>query len=195
MRYPYKKIYMTGSKMKKNGFTLIELLVSIAILSLSIGAITGIFIAGIRQQRIALVNQELLDQTSFALELMSRALRMAGKELAAPSCLSADGLNYELTRGGSGIKFINVLEGGDCQEFFFEAGQLKYFKQATLQTLPLTSTKLAISSARFNVIGASQGDDIQPRVTLFLQVEGKISGVPKLKIQTTISQRNLDVVF
>ncbi len=173
-----------NTKMNR-GFTLVELLVAIAVFSIIIGAILGIFIAGVRQQRIALKTQALFDQASFGLEFMSRALRMASKELGE-GCLAQYGLNYELTRGGSGIKFLNTLEAKDCQEFFLEAGQLKHFRQGTSQSLPLTSDKLQITSLNYNLLGQGQGDDIQPRATFFLEMEG-------LKIQTTITQRNLDV--
>jgi len=42
-----------------------------------------------------------------------------------------------------------------------------------------------------------QGDYEQPRVTIFFDIKGKGGGVkpeeqPRIKIQTTISQRNLD---
>ncbi|GAI33847.1 unnamed protein product, partial [marine sediment metagenome] len=61
-------------------------------------SISGVFISGFRGQRSALSSQRLLDQTSYALEYMSRALRMASKQTAdIPACLSQDGLNYEIT--------------------------------------------------------------------------------------------------
>lgn len=171
--------------MKKTGFTLVELIVTMAIFLIIATAILGIFIAGARQQRMALERQTLLDQTNFGLEFMGRALRFARKELGQ-GCLSQYGQNYELTHGGSGIKFINTLQENDCQEFFLEAGQLQYFRQSTGGTLPLTSDQLSIASLKFNLIGQGQDDDTQPRVTFFLEVGG-------LEIQTTLTQRNLDV--
>ena len=189
------------NKISKNkAFTLIELLVSIGIFSIIIGAISGIFIFGIRQQKLALLNQIILDQSSFSLEFMSRALRMAKKDSStSPVCLSLSGLNYEITHSGSGLMFINHLEDNDCQEFFLEQSQLKYRKkigQIGEESLPLTSNKLEIVSLKFNLIGGSQADDLQPSVTIFLEIRGKgeLENSQKIKIQTTISQRNLDVL-
>lgn len=190
---------MKNQKLKNKAFTLIELLVAMAIFSIVVGTISGIFISGIQQQRLALTGQAILDQTSFALEYMSRSLRMAKKELVTPGCLSQKGLNYEITGSGLGLKFINHLENDDCQEFFLESGQLKYRKkigQSGEETFDLTSNKLEVASLKFNLAGGTQQDDLQPRLTIFLELKGKgeLESSQKIKIQTTISKRNLDVL-
>ena len=186
-------------KIKKGGFTLIEMLAAVMIFSLIIGAISGVFISSFRSQKSALSSQRLLDQTSYALEYMSRALRMATKQTAdIPACLFQSGLNYENVPGVSGLKFINHLEDDDCQEFFLENKQLKQKKNNLTETVELTSSKLEITSLNFLLQGESQDDDLQPRVTIFLAVKGKgqkPEEQPELKIQTTISQRNLDIKY
>jgi len=191
-----------NAKMTKGGFTLIEMLVAVMIFSLIIGVISGVFISGLRGQKMTLSSQKLLDQISYALEYMSRALRMANKQTAdIPACLFQEGLNYEITHSGSGLKFINHLEEDDCQEFFLEDSQLKYRKkigQAGEETLDLTSSNLQITSLIFSISGEGQDDDLQPRVTIFLNMKGKgqkPEEQPEMKIQTTISQRNLDVKY
>lgn len=189
----------------KTAFTLIEILITVAIFSIIIAAASGFFVSAIRVQRRVLATQELLDQTSYALEYMGRALRMAKKELG-DNCLSSWGLNYEIPGYwrlggdedlGKGIRFINALEGNDCQEFFLADGQLKYWKKSSGETFPLTSDKLKITSLKFKLKGKSQGDDLQPRVTIFLEVlgRGREGEQPKIQIQTTVSQRNLDVPY
>ena len=188
-------------KFKKGGFTLIEMLVAMAIFSTVMGIITGIFITGIRQQKMALDSQVVLDQTSYALEYMSRALRFVKKQLVGdPVCLSQSGLNVETTRGGSGIKFINHLQGDDCQEFFLESNQIKYTREIGKtppegKTLPLTSVKLEVASLKFNLAGESQADDLQPRITVFSEIKSAGASGQSQKIQTSISQRNLDVIY
>jgi len=192
---------MVAMKSQKS-FTLIELLVTVTIFSLIVGAASGVFVSALRAQRKSLSMQELLGQTSFLMEYMSRAIRMAKKELSAPACLSQNGLNYEIPVGyriddnedlGWKIKFKNYQ--GICQEFFWDKGtnQLMENKTGYTEPLPLTSPSLRINSLSFNLIGKSQFDDppLQPRVTIFLKIEGKEKS--KINLQTTISQRNPDI--
>ncbi len=184
------------SKVKtEKGFTLIELLVAMTVFLVIIGAASGLFVSAIMAQRRTLTLQELLDQTSYVMEYMSRALRMAQKESNAGVCLSSRGLNYEKTRSGRGLKFINA--NGICQEFFWDSNnQLKESKTGTEEYL--TSAGLEIIFFKIDLSGESQTDDIQPRVTVFLDIKGKVGkpeSRPEIKIQTTVSQRNLDIQY
>jgi len=183
-----KKLKKINNKM---GFTLLELVVSIFLFSVVMGSITTIFILSVRQQRIILKNQNVLDQTSYALEFMSRSLRMAGRD-SSGSCVGVAECNYATT--SNGIKFKNNLDGGDCQEFFLENDQLKYKKSSwPAEGIPLTATSsIKVKQLKFEVKGNCESDNIQPLVTIFLDIENPMQGGEKIKIQTSISQRNLD---
>ena len=178
------------------GFTLIEMMVAVAIFSLMVGTIINIFMWGIREQRRALATQKLLDETSYALEYMSRSIRMAKKDdVSGVNCLTGDKTNYEITARG-GLRFVNYKN--ECQEFFSKNNQLKEEKAGS--TLPMTSTNTKIEALRFSLIGQNQPptDNLQPRVTIFLDIKGagqKPEEKPQIKIQTTISQRNLDIQY
>jgi len=183
---------MLNIKMPNKSFTLIELLVSITIFSLIIGATAGIFISSLRAQRQALASREALDNLSYTLEYMSRSLRMAKKDLNG-ICIP-NKLNYQETHDGQGIKFLNY--NNDCQEFYLDGNRLKEFKKLKesgdeIENY-LTSEKLKISHFNINPIGWNQNDNLQPRVTIALDVEAESF---KTKIQTTVSQRNLNVQY
>ncbi len=191
--------------MSSKGFTLVEILVVSVIFLLIIGVTSGLFVSLVRHQRRILAKQELLNQISYVMEYMSRALRMAKKELnctdfgnpSTCSCLTVEGYewNYEIAPEGKGIRFINHSEDDVCQEFSWNEaeGQLEESKNGN-PFVPLTSDKLQINFLKFNVSGGSGGDSLQPRVTIFLEIQVKGAGdQPKIQIQTTISQRNLDV--
>jgi len=191
------------------GYTLIEVLVSVSIFVVSIAIPTTFFISSLRGQNKALGLRDVADHASYVLEHMSRSLRMAQKETGIPkTCLSSYGLNYEETStrdlgpqsdtyNGPGIRFINYH--GDCQEIFLDDNE-KVIKQSTKQgvswpePLPLTASNLQVNEMKFEVLGGDQYNDIQPRVTILLGLakQGAII-VSELRIQTTISQRNLDI--
>jgi len=179
-------------KKYKKGFTLIEILVAVAIFSIVVAVAIGIFTTAMKSQRKILAQQELLDQTSYVMEYMSRALRMAKKDLTG-DCLAAT-LNYNLTYsaiiGIRGIKFKNY--NNDCQEFYLDDnGQLREVKNGV--DLALTSPDFNVKIFKISHSGWEQVDNIQPAVTIFLDIEGKEGS--EIKIQTTISQRNLDVKY
>ncbi len=173
--------------MPNKGFTLIEMVVAVAVFTLVVTMASGLFISSLRVQRQSLAYQVVLDQTSYATEYMSRALRMAKKDIAG-DCISAK-LNYEGTREGKGLKFKNYENV--CQEFFWDTdtNQLKEIKGGEENFL--TSNDLQILAFNINLAGVSQYDDLQPRITILLDIKGKEQS--NIKIQTTISQRNLDV--
>ncbi len=183
------------------GYTLIEILVAVGIFFIVIAAPTGFFVGSIKGQQKALSSQELLDQTSYVLEYMSRAIRMAKKDdiTELDCCWEEDKVNYKITHGDQGIKFRNY-DGDKCQEFYFENGAIKEDKTGYSGPIALTSDSLEVISFK---VGPSdswdQGDNDQPRITLFLEIKGTRSARPELqpviKIQTTISQRNLDVIY
>jgi type II secretory pathway pseudopilin PulG len=184
-------------------YTLIEVLMAVSIFTIIIAAPTGFLVGSLKGQQKALASQKLLDNTSYTLEYISRSLRMAKKELSTEpttACLFEDstilyGYNYQITREGTGLKFINYKE--ECQEFFLEDSRLKESKNGAKNYL--TSEDLEITSLKFKLSGQAQTDTDQPRVTLFLEIKGgkdlKDELRPLIKIQTTISQRNLDVPY
>jgi type II secretory pathway pseudopilin PulG len=178
----------------KKGLALIEILVGISVFIAIFAAISGLFVFTFKVQRKALVKEEALGQLSFALEYMSRTLRMAVKD-SEGTCLSSTDLNYENPGGKlSSIRFINHLQEDDCQEFFLENNVLKYKKGigATEKVYDLTSPSIEIQNLNFYLSGESVNDTLQPKVTIVLKTNAPDFSLP-LDLQTTISQRNLDV--
>jgi len=172
-------------KNNKKAFTLVELLVAVAIFAIIGGIASGVFISALRAQRKSLAYQELLSQTSYLMEYMSRALRMARKDITG-TCIDAM-LNYKII--DSGIAFMNYK--GECQKFYLMGSQLKEEKAGVISDL--TSGDLQVANFNINLIGQTQTDDLQPRATLFLEIQGKEQS--KIKIQTMVSQRKLDVQY
>ncbi len=203
---------------KDKGFTLIEMIVVMAVLLFVVGTAINIFISIAQHQRVILSEQEILNQTSFVLERMSKALRVAKKDSTGVCLTGYAGHNYLLTRpiNGvyTGIKFINQSDGDACQEFYLDITDvdnpvLKEVRGIGKPAVALTSDRLMINSIRFGINGRDGSvtanpldvtdDDgiqygIQSRVTIFLDIQTKGGNEPTIeKIQTTISQRDLNV--
>lgn len=201
----------------KKGFTLVEVIVVIAVFLFIIGTAVMLFLSIVQHQRRLLSQQELLNQTSYVLEYMSKAMRMAKKDDSG-NCLSAGNI-YELTHLNEatgkygGIKFVNQSDVDSqgyeaCQEFYLDTdGILKEDKTYPPNSIippsfqvPLSSEKVTINSINFvingnkNTIAANEDDSLQPRVTISMQMQ-ILNGNQQsdLKIQTTVSQRNLNI--
>jgi prepilin-type N-terminal cleavage/methylation domain-containing protein len=174
----------------EKGFTLIELIVSMGILLLLLGSLSAIFVSAMQTHRRNIAYQELLNQSSYLMEYASRAVRMAQKDVDS-SCTGTANSNYNLSDGV--LKFKNYE--GDCQEFSRGSNEgvskLKETKKGIVSYL--TSKNLNVE--RFDIMpddgdSWSQNDNKQPRVTIFLDIKGKEN--TEIKLQTTISQRQLD---
>jgi prepilin-type N-terminal cleavage/methylation domain-containing protein len=195
------------------GYTLIEVLTTITIFLLISGSVTGLFFSSVMAQRKALASQKVFDNISFTLEYMSRALRMAKKD-ANGDCLGMTKFNYSTSTSPnppaitavSSIRFLNYHF--KCQEFYLGIdGKIYQRLSNTTSSTGLVNTDTALTpsdfeisttTSRFYVQGASQppADNLQPRVTIFLDVKtkgAKPESIARIQIQTTISQRDLDV--
>ncbi len=189
----------------KNAYTLIEVITTITIFLLISGSITGLFLSSIAAQRRALASQMIFDNMSYALEYMSRALRMAKKDIN-DECLNlmTPKYNYSTsTPGVTGIRFINYHF--KCQEFYLKNDGRIYQRISSSTSsanftpeiaLTPSNFKISTTTSKFEVFGANQTDNFQPRVIIFLDVQtkgAKPESRVKIQIQTTISQRDLDV--
>jgi prepilin-type N-terminal cleavage/methylation domain-containing protein len=193
------KLKIQYLKSKNKGFTLIEMLVSLVIFSIIIGFTLSTFATAAKAQRRILAEQQLLDQVSYAVEYMGRSLRMAVKENTSGRCLTAAGANYETNSSRNKIRYITY--DGFCHEFLVQNNTL-YTNWSTSTdgedvfnySYPLISTTTGFTVNAFTIAtstGWSETDSLQPAVTIFLDVSGP-SDI-RIKMQTTVSQRNIDV--
>jgi len=185
---------------KKQGYTLIEVLVSIGMFSIAVAISTSFFVSSLKNQSRALSIRETIDNASHVMEYVSRALRMAKKDLNG-SCITT-GSNYENPVGDDSVRFLSYDSSKDediCREFYLSGGILNERKSddetAFFTTdLPLTSEDLRVETIKFKLLGETQSFDQQPRVTVLLKiVKDDVFNLSKIIIQTTISQRNLDI--
>jgi len=175
--------------MDEKGFTLVELLVSAFIFSIVVITVVSVFTAAIKLQNNVLTAKRVVGETNYALEFMGRNLRMAVKDKTGACIAQNTNYAYRPESNSSGIIFRNGLQNGECQEIYLENNQIK-FKKGDSMPADLTSPGIQINVLKFVVAGDSLGDNKQPLVTIYL--EAKSGQTPPLKIETSVSQRNLD---
>jgi len=173
----------------KKGFTLIELMVSMAVFLIVMVSVIELFGAGIKTQKKSLALQTLSDSTSYVIEYMSRTIRMAKKDLNG-TYISA-GCNFKTL--ANGIRFLNYKK--EDQWFILDNGQIKEKKDDASEFTALTSDNFQVNKLSFQVSGECQTDDLQPKVTIVVEIQTKEVEPQTLNIQTTISQRGLDVKY
>ena len=203
---------MTGRDKKQRGFSIVELLIAGFIFSVVFGVATSTFVNAIRVQKYNMAQHQLLDQTSYAIEYIGRALRMAKTDDG--TCGVGNGRNYKVAGSGRIISFKNYND--ECELFEWDdfdndgdfdsiivtiadidpANPLANFR---LEKVPLNSGNYRVTDARFYIEGELQTDDLQPRVTVFMEFSRDTPISPwgassiSLKVQTTVSQRELDL--
>lgn len=189
---------MIGDKQK--GVTLIEMIVAATVFAIIFAASSGVFVSAIKVQKYNLNQHQLMDQTAYAMEYMSRFLRMAIEDTDG-RCTGKTKGNYGISPDGKRIQFRNYHD--ECLEFFWDDNdnQLKLIGDAfpAFPGTPLTSDSYEVTNLEFFIegdnvdMGGNDLDSLQPRVTIFLEIQGKdVQDKPKIKLQTTVSQRNLD---
>lgn len=179
----------------KNGFTLIELMITLGIFVILISIAMGGFINALRGQRVAVGLMEINDNMGLVLEQMAREIRTGYNFVPA-----SGKLQFQNSKGDTVLYKLN-LDGDDSnpKKYSIEKGVNGAAPE------PITAENIKI--ANFNVWACGENidgtfltdcpapNDIQPRITLSMQITGKGKDVyiEKLgaynEIQTTINSR------
>jgi len=174
------------------GFTLVEVLVAMTTFFILITIIASVFTSALKEQRKILASQELINNTEYNLEYISRLLRMAKKD-SAGVCIAA-GSNYQNTGGDlTKVKFLNYNR--DCEEIYYNSQDKRLYENKNGETLPLTSQNIGISLFNVRLRGATENDNLQPEATIILYAKSKNQRPEEnteIRVQTSISQRDLD---
>jgi len=174
---------MPGIKRPASGFTLIESMVAVTIFALLIVSATDIFLSIIRSQRNTLSSKNAQESVSYALEVMTKELRMA--KIDDGTCGAAERV-YAVIEDGQKIKFRNYQD--ICVTYSLEDDRLK-IKRGDNEAY-MTPPNIIISSLNFNASNLDVASQ-QPLITIrfvlsYLNTE---TGQQSLQIQTSASSR------
>ena len=175
------------------GFTLVEVLVAVAIFVSVITIAALAFMYGIRMQKENLAHQELLNQISYTMEYMSRAVRMAKTQTSPadfPCGALASGQSYEVD--ADSVKFLQYVYEVDgtmalaCTEFYKDGSALKVDMEGIVGTpYFLTSPEMEVTEFDVNLVSGNPD-----KVQIDLKIKGREE--TEIEIQTTLSQRDFE---
>ena len=193
---------MINNNQKTKGFTLVETLVALLIFGFVSVILVNIFVSVLNSQKRILQNQELMNQSSYALEYMTKAIRMAEKDMTG-TCSGAAGENFRVGTSPVSIAFLtyDIKDSSyKCVQFLIENNAIKERRSTdeslpTGTALPMTSSAVSVDRLEFYVTGDILGDNIQPKITVMIKMKSLSSSTnaPVVIVQTTVSQRKLDI--
>jgi hypothetical protein len=177
-------------------------MISILIFGFISVIVVNIFASILSSQQRILRSQELMNQSSYTLEYMTKMIRMAQRDDVG-DCVGIAGQNYGV--GTNSITFLTYdisSSSYKCIQFLKEGNTIKEMISTdedvtNLQTAQaITSSAVKVDDVTFNVTGDSVvGDSFQPKITVMIKMESvsSFSNPPTITIQTSISQRELDI--
>jgi len=182
---------------KLSGFTLVEAMVSVAIFAILMVSATDIFLSIVRSQRNTLSSKNAQEAVNYALEIMSKELRMAkvddGYCEAAQKVYAVFDENGQPVESEDGptIKFRNYEDKCVVYELDNPSGRLKVTRDGSWAYM--TPANITISNLSFYI----QHSDIQigqPIITVrfILSYFNSEAGQQTMQVQTSISSRSYE---
>lgn len=165
----------------ETGFTLIELMVAVGVFSVAITASSGLFITSLRGQQRTYVVQNLADNARYAMEAMTKEMRM-GSGFASATC------------DGNNCSFISHMmhRDGKNVKFSYDSAAKKINFDDGVSELPITSANIEVTGLDFEIIGGSATS--HERIVIVMQAR-VASNSPytsvDITLQTTVSPRAL----
>ena len=176
-----KNIY----KKNNSGFTLVEMIVAVFIFSIVMIVATTAVVTMLDANRKAQATKTVMNNLNFALDAMTRAIRVGTDYSCSGSCSAGeDNFTFIDSDGRTVIYRFLQAKGGGRIEREVDGGGF----------LPVTAPDVHISNLTFYLEGGVQGDPTQPR--LLIIVRGTAGPTTRTQVafdlQTMITQRFLD---
>lgn len=177
----------------QSGFTLLELVLALGIFSTILIILIGFYSRFVNQQRADILDQRMIENVRFALDLFSREARTA---FGSTYLLSDSGGQGVIFRNQNGLCVHYRLTDDNIERTEVSANlpdcTLDLFSVAVYQ--PLISTDLRLISSRFDVTPAEVSGAVltnQGYITLTLSATPRNQTTPPVTLQTTVSSRQV----
>lgn len=161
------------------GFTLVEMLTAIFLFSILMIVVGGAFVGSLNTQRTAFNIQQAEENANFTLESMAKEIRVGQVTSADTNCPSSPATTLSISHPVNG-SIIYSLSGGAIH------------RNANGTDTIISSNTVQFTRLQFCILGATTGDQKQPRVTILATVKSvKTQQQSSIDFQTTLSQRFL----
>jgi len=171
----------------KEGLTLLELTVAVAIFSVMMLALTQIFNMVIRGQRNAIAAQNIQESMRYAMEVMSKEIRMAQKDVGGPGqCpLVGNGDVYSINAQGDKLYLKNYQ--GKCVTYSLNGTRLEIERNGISNFI--TPDEIKVSNLAFSIVDNVGVDQSMVTMKMDIEAVGKAMHKQSVTLQTTISAR------
>jgi prepilin-type N-terminal cleavage/methylation domain-containing protein len=187
-----KSIYLKT----KRGFTLIEIMVATSIFMIIMLMAMGALVTTSDTAKKSQALRTAMDNVSFAMESMTRTLRMgqdylcvnsgAGVSLPLSTLTTAD---CDLSSSGGGAIVFKPAQHTSQDTAFMISGST--LQRCSPGCVDITSPEVSIEDLRFYVRGSDLDDSIQPSIYITIKGVVTIKGEDStFAIQTSVSQRS-----
>ncbi|MEK7586017.1 MAG: type II secretion system protein [Patescibacteria group bacterium] len=184
---------------KQNGFTLVEIMVATSIFMVIMIVALGALITSSDTAKKAQALRTAMDNVSFAMESMTRSLRM-GTNYTCGNTVSLDGSSpTDCPSGAGAVAFVpysglGVLPRTVAYKLNQRADNTFALQRCNPTCLDMVSSDVNVDYLKFFLNGSSSTlDTIQPSISILIRGTVTIKGQGTVfAIQTSVSQRSAE---
>lgn len=183
------------------GFSLIEIMVAVSLFAVVMTISVGSLLSLIDANRKAQALNSVINNLNFALENMSRNIRVGNTYHCDTSTSVPPNINTTQDCSNGGVLFAFEGNGGDITDstdqvvYRFIDSRIEKSIDGGATFIAITASEVTIDDMKFYTVGTTRGDTSQPRVVMTIQGTAGVGSktVTSFALQTTISQRVLDL--
>lgn len=190
----FPKIFFKKSPETTRAFSLVELMVAMSIFAIVMVMSTGTLLVMINSNAKAQALYESTTNLSFALDSMTRELRMGYGYYCSTSVQNSVISSLQDCLGGNGI-YISFTRERDNVRMGYRLNGESLEQNTGSGWSPITSPEVKIQTFSLTVSGTDTSDGIQPTINFSISADTDVGhgSATSFSVQSHIVQRRLDI--